>query len=84
MPLPRGSLISFERRAEKISAAGSKHRLPITSDTLPSFVMIVGDIDDSGRFFRSTASRTRPRAPSTAQAAVSITRYAQRCPGSSR
>lgn len=28
MPLPRGSLISFERRAEKISAAGSKHRLP--------------------------------------------------------
>ncbi len=37
--------------------------VPITSDTLPSFVRIVGVIDDSGRFFGAIAFASLPTTP---------------------
>ncbi len=37
--------------------------LPVTSQVLPSFTTMVGDIDDSGRFFGSTALASPPTRP---------------------
>ncbi len=38
-------------------------KLPVTSQVFPSFTTIVGDIDDSGRFFGPTALASPPTSP---------------------